>query len=151
MLRLAATACALTFAAHGAWAQDWLTVQGFPETPQDDLVEVNPARQDEGQQVTVLLRVSRKEMRTSFKGHRYRSYLGKAVIDCTVQQGWYLVNRYYQQPLWAGPETAQESFRPGEAPVAFKDMPGDAARKIVQAACKGKDQSRDQGKDRAKP
>ncbi|RYE42422.1 MAG: hypothetical protein EOP24_32750 [Hyphomicrobiales bacterium] len=141
MLRLVAIACALTLVASGAWADDWLTVHGFRDAPEDDLAEVNPTPQDEGRQLTVLLRVSRKEMRTSFKGNRYRSYLGKAAIDCSTQTGWYLSNRYYQQPLWKGAVTAEESFRPGEAPVAFKDMPGDAARKIVHAACKIKPKS----------
>lgn len=138
MLRLVATACALTLVASGARADDWLTVHGFRDASEDDLVEVNPTPQDEAQQLVVLLRVSRKEMRTSFKGNRYRSYLGKVAIDCGAQKGWYLANRYYQQPRWAGAVTAEETFKPGEAPVAFKDMPGEAARKIVQAACKVK-------------
>lgn len=141
MLRLVVAGCALALVASQARADDWLTVHGFREAPEDDLVEVDPTPQDAGRQLTVLLRVSRKAMRTSFKGHRYRSYLGKAAIDCSTQTGWYLANRYYQLPLWKGDVTAEESFTPGEAPVAFKDMPGNAARKIVQAACRIKPRS----------
>lgn len=118
------------------WGDEWLTVHGFRNLPEDDLVEVDPTPVDMHGQQVVLLRVSRKEVRTSFRGQRYRSYVGTAAIDCAERRGWYLTNRYYLQPAWTGPVAADESFRIGEAPLAFRDMPGDAARRIVQAACK---------------
>lgn len=141
LLRHVAIACVSLLCAGAAWSDEWFTVHGYPNQPEDDLVEVNPSAVDMSGQQVVSLRVSRKNVRTSFQGHRYRSYFGTAVIDCTARRGWYLANRYYLQPMWGGPMTAEESFRPGEAPVAFKDMPGDAARKIVQAACSRKARS----------
>ena len=75
-------------------------------------------------------------MRTSFQGHRYRSYRGTALIDCAQREGWYQSGTYYQQPAWQGDVSAREVYASNEAPMRFKDIPGDALHKIVQAACK---------------
>lgn len=119
-----------------AGATEWLTVYGFPEVDQGDLVEVDPTPAEAEGMPVVRLRVSRKQVRTSFQGHVYRSYTSTAAIDCARREGWYQSAAYYPQPEWQGEVSARETYASGEAPVRFKDIPGDTAQKIVQAACK---------------
>lgn len=115
---------------------EWLTIHGFPSQEDSDVIQVNPTSAAWSTQITLEVRVSRKQMRTSFKGHRYRSYTALTAFDCGAKKGWYLSNQYYQEPLWRGPITGREEFQQGEAPVAFKDVPGDTAAKLVTAACR---------------
>lgn len=118
--------------------EEWLTIHGFPEVPDGDLVQINPTAQPWQDQVAVDLRVSRSAMRMNYRNVPYRSYQGMAVFDCVRRKGWYLSLQYYQEPLWRGPVTARLDFREHEAPVTFAGVPGDPADKLVRAACRNR-------------
>ncbi|AVS61651.1 hypothetical protein C8241_07930 [Paracidovorax avenae] len=116
--------------------EEWLTIHGFPEVPDGDLVQINPTAQQWQDQIAVELRVSRSGMRMNYRNVPYRSYQGMAVFDCRRHKGWYLSLQYYQEPLWRGPVTARLDFKEHEAPVTFAGMPGEPADKLVRAACR---------------
>ncbi len=116
--------------------EEWLTIHGFPEVPDGDLVQINPTAQQWQDQIAVDLRVSRSGMRLNYRNVPYRSYQGMAVFDCVRRKGWYLSLQYYQEPLWQGPVTARLDFKEHEAAVTFAGMPGEPADKLVRAACR---------------
>lgn len=116
--------------------EEWLTIHGFPELGESDLVQINPTVLPWQEKVAVEVRVSRSAMRTNQRNVAYQSYEGMAVFDCVQRKGWYLSLRYYQQPNWRGPVTARAEFGEHEAPVMFAGIPGDPAGKLVRAACR---------------
>ncbi|WP_415267972.1 surface-adhesin E family protein [Acidovorax sacchari] len=130
------TASAAGYPEVASRAGEWLTIHGFPEVPDGDLVQINPTAQHWQDQVAVDLRVSRSGMRINYRNVPYRSYQGMAVFDCVRRKGWYLSLQYYQEPLWRGPVTARLDFKEHEAPVTFAGMPGEPADKLVRAACR---------------
>ncbi|WCM91750.1 surface-adhesin E family protein [Paracidovorax anthurii] len=117
---------------------EWLTIHGFPEVPDGDLVQINPTVVPWRGRVTVDVRVSRASTRTSYGKTPYRSFKGVAVFDCEARAGWYLSLQYFQEPFWQGPVTARDEFKDNEAPVAFNGVPGHPAGKILRAACQGR-------------
>ena len=118
-----------------ALAQEWLAVHGDPSQREDDLIEIRPASLSRAERLTVEVRVSRSMLRDAYGGGKYRSHQGLAVVDCDKQAAWYVQMQFYGQPLWGGPVTMSRTFKAGDAPVAFKDIPGQAER-LVRAACK---------------
>ncbi|MDA8454258.1 hypothetical protein M4R22_05740 [Acidovorax sp. GBBC 3334] len=125
-------------AAAAARPEEWLTIHGFPEVPDGDIVQINPTAQQWQNQITVDLRVSRSSLRTSYSKGLYRSYRGVALFDCAQRKGWYLSLQYFGEPLWQGPMTAQIDFKENEAPVTFAGIAGDPAGKLIRAACRKK-------------
>lgn len=115
---------------------DWLTVHGFPEQPQGDLIQVNPTPVPWQDRFTIEVRVSRSMVRDGYNGQPYRSFKAVAVVDCTTRKGWYLTIQYFIQPSWQGTPTSKRDFRENEAPVAFKGIAGDPSGKLIAAACK---------------
>ncbi|WP_315123114.1 hypothetical protein [Comamonas antarctica] len=126
---LLATVCA------SSWAQDWFTVYGDPLQPEADLIEIRLPSPSQADHLAVEVRVSRSATRVAYGGGKYRSHHSMAVIDCENQAGWYTQMKFYQLPAWKGPMTMSRSFELGSAPVAFKDIPGEAQR-LVRAACR---------------
>lgn len=114
----------------------WLTVHGDPNDRASNLVEVRPEPTGLDQRVVLDLRVSRDRERTSFRGQKYRSYYAKAVVNCSTQKAWYLWLSYYAEPSWSGQAVAREEYREGEAPVLFKDVPGQPYKRLIAAACR---------------
>lgn len=114
----------------------WLTVHGDPNDRAGNLVEVRPEPTGLDQRVVLDLRVSRDRVRTSFRGQKYRSYYAKAVVNCSTQKAWYLWLSYYGEPSWAGQTVGREEYREGEAPVLFKDVPGQPYKRLIAAACR---------------
>lgn len=84
------------------------------------------------------LRVSRNEIRTSFKGLKYRSYYAKVIVNCESRNAWYLWLSYFDLPLWKGQPIGREEYSEGKAPVLFKDIPGQPYKRLIGAACKSK-------------
>lgn len=136
------SALALCAAAQGAAAQTgsatdlWFTLHGDPHEPTKNLIEVRPEPVGLDQRVVLDLRVSRDQMRTSFRGQKYRSYYAKAVINCHNHKAWYLWLSYYAQPQWKGETVGREDYTEGQAPVLFKDVPGEPYKRMIHAACK---------------
>lgn len=127
----------LEVAAQPAKESDlWLTVHGDPNDRASNLVEVRPEPTGLDQRVVLDLRVSRDRVRTSFRGQKYRSYYAKAVVNCSTQKAWYLWLSYYAEPSWAGQTVGREEYREGEAPVLFKDVPGQPYKRLIAAACR---------------
>lgn len=116
--------------------EEWLTIHGFPELGESDLVQINPTATPWQDQVAVELRVSRSAMRTNARNISYRSYQGMAVFDCVQRKGWYLTLSYYQEPNWRGPVTARAEFKEHDSPVVFAGIPGDPSGKLLRAACR---------------
>lgn len=114
----------------------WFTLSGDPQEIGKNLVEVRPEPVGLDQRVMLDLRVSRDQVRTSFRGQKYRSYYAKAVINCSSQKAWYLWLSYYAQPQWKGAAIGREEYAEGEAPVLFKDVPGESYKRMISAACK---------------
>lgn len=126
------------YAQAQAPAEEWLTIHGFPEQTQGDLIQVNPTPVPWQDRFTIDIRTSRSTLRDGYHRHPYRSFKAVAVIDCTTRKGWYLTIRYFNQPMWQGPSSDKKEFRENEAPVAFNGIPGEPARKLVDAACKSR-------------
>lgn len=114
----------------------WLTLHGDPQEPDKNLIEVRPEPIGLDQRVVLDLRVSRDQVRTSFRGLKYRSYYAKAVINCTSQTAWYLWLQYHAQPGWAGPVIGREDYTEGQAALLFKDVPGEPYKRMIAAACR---------------
>ena len=114
----------------------WLTLNGDPQEARKNLVEVRPEPVGMDQRVVLDLRVSRDQQRTSFRGQKYRSYYAKAVVNCATQKAWYLWLSYYAQPQWGGEVVGREEYVEGQAPVLFKDIPGESYKRMISAACK---------------
>jgi len=122
-------------AATRASAQDWFTVAGYPEIAGSDVVQISPALSHWNGQVTLEVRATRRADRTSYSGIPYRSYSGMAVVDCESTKGWFLTLTYYGEPNWQGQASKMASFKPDQAPMAFTDIPGEPAMKVIRAAC----------------
>ncbi len=118
-----------------AQVQDWLTIHGFPELEGSDVIQISPVPSIWQQQVTLDVRVTRQSMRNGYGQVPYRSFQGLAAVDCNVRKGWYMTIRYFNQPSWAGEVVKVASFKPDEAPMAFRDIPGAPADRIINAAC----------------
>ena len=124
-----------------SWAlasEPWFTLLGDPSEKTGELIEVLPEPTSLGDSVLLDLRVSRSHQRTSFRGQKYRSYYAKVTVDCTTQKAWYLWLTYHAEPLWQGPSIAKENYEEGQAPVLFKDVPGQPYKRVIQAACKAR-------------
>lgn len=117
-------------------ADDWLTIHGFPEQVQGDLIQVSPTPVPWQDRFTIEVRASRSTLRDGYHHHPYRSFKAVAVIDCTFRKGWYLTIQYYTQPMWQGPSSDKKEFRENQAPVAFNGIPGEPSRKLIAAACR---------------
>lgn len=135
-----AVATALCLVPAGVSAQQappqWFTLTGDRDDTSQNLIEILPEPVGVDQRVLLDLRVSRDQMRTSFRGQKYRSYYAKVVVDCAAHRAWYLQLTYYALPLWVGAVTGQERYREGEAEVLFRDMASDWSRRMVSAACR---------------
>ena len=114
----------------------WFPLKGDPGVPQTDLIEVRPEPTGMGQRVLLDVRVSRSEERSSFKGLRYRSYTAKVAVNCGTSKAWYLWLSYHTLPLWKGEPIGREEYAEGEAPVLFRDVPGEPYKSLIAAACK---------------
>ena len=114
----------------------WLTLHGDRQEPNKNLIEVRPEPVGQDQRVVMDVRVSRAQERTSFRGQKYRSYYARAVINCDTHKAWYRWLNYHAQPQWAGPIVGREEYNEGEAPVLFKDVPGEHYKRMISAACK---------------
>jgi len=125
----------LTGAAPHASAQDWFTISGYPEIADSDVVQISPAISYWNGQVTLEVRATRRNERTSYSGTPYRSYSGMAVVDCESAKGWFLTLTYYAVPNWQGAPSKVATFKPDEAPMVFNDIPGAPAGKVIRAAC----------------
>ena len=114
----------------------WFTLLETPGTTTGNVVQVRPEPILIDQRILLQLRVSRDEVRTSFRGYPYRSYNAQVAINCTQQKAWYLRISYFDAPLWTGTATAREEFMEGQAPVLFKDIPGESHKRMISAACR---------------
>jgi hypothetical protein len=130
-------ACAFSFhvASSGDQRESWFTLVGDPSDSHADLIEVRPEPMNAGRHVLLDLRVSRSHVRTSFGGHKFRSYTAKVAVNCAARQAWYLALTYHALPLWQGPPVVHESYEEGQAAVLFKDVPNQPYKRLIKAAC----------------
>ena len=114
----------------------WFTLLDEADQTPGNVIQVRPEPVSIDDRVMLQLRVSRDAQRTSFRGQIYRSYEAKVVINCSSHKAWYLWLSYYATPRWAGPTIAREDYTEGQAPVLFKDIPGESYKRMIAAACK---------------
>lgn len=134
-MRLTIAGLVLAALSTPALADDWLTVHGDPAQGEQDLIQIRPASISRADYLRIEVRVSRSAPRTAYGGGSYRGHHSTAAVDCASHKAWYTQMRFYDQPMWAGPVTMSRTFKLGEAPVAFKDIP-DQADRLVRAACR---------------
>lgn len=108
---------------------------GYPEIADSDVIQISPTLSHWNGQVTLEVRATRRSDRTGYSGATYRSYSALALVDCSSAKGWFMTMTYYGSPNWQGPASAVTSFKPEEAPMAFNDIPGTPAAKVIRAAC----------------
>ncbi|RYF08370.1 MAG: hypothetical protein EOO31_02800 [Comamonadaceae bacterium] len=119
-----------------AFADDWFSVYGDPvQEGAQDLIQIRPASISRGDHLTIEVRVTRSAVREAYGGGKYRGHHSTAQVDCSRNKAWYTQMKFYGEPQWAGPVIMSRSFEPGQAPVVFKDIPGQAER-LVRAACR---------------
>ncbi|MBC7604755.1 MAG: hypothetical protein H7255_19130 [Ramlibacter sp.] len=123
------------FAASGQDA--WLTVAGEPDRPDVNTIQVDPSTRVLGDaMLTMKVRVSRSNQRTSWDGIPYRSYESVVSFDCQNRTARYLTIHYFEKPLWEG-----QSYRTGDYSrgvprfMAFRDVEPNPNVRIVNAAC----------------
>lgn len=114
----------------------WFTLVDEPGPNTGNVIQVRPEPISMDDRVMLQLRVSRDTLRSSFRGQKYRSYDAQVVINCSSHKAWYLWLSYYAQPRWSGPVVGRENYTEGQAPVLFKDIPGESYKRMITAACK---------------
>ncbi len=116
---------------------EWFTVYGEPAQVDRDLIQIRPTSITylEPDLLSVQVRVSRSAAREAYGGGHYRGHQSTATVDCAGRNAWYTRMRFYGQPGWSGPVIMDRSFRQGEAPLVFKEIP-DQADRLIRAACR---------------
>lgn len=133
LLALTAT-LVLPVAVHAA---DWFTLFGTAGDPDDDYVQTDPTTVKIEDRKRILdIRVNRSEVRTSTDGIRFRSFQGKAEVDCDVRTARYVAATFYSEPNFSGTPIASLRFeKDQDRPVTFRKIPGALDTRIVKAAC----------------
>lgn len=121
-----------------AHAQDWLTVQGDPELPDQDTVQVDPvARELEPRVMGV--RVNRSAPRISWDGVPYRSYTAQVAFDCTSRTARYRSIAFFLDPLWQGNPMRTVDYTSGPPRMMeFREIQPNPTQRIISAACPAK-------------
>lgn len=115
---------------------EWFTIAGDAGHAAGDYIQLNPAMiSKESGLVTIPLRVSRASERTSQDGITFRSFVGVAGVDCNRKTVRYLQASFYKQPNFEGASFLTKEYGAVIRPVAFREIPGDHATRIMRAAC----------------
>lgn len=130
--------CIALFHVNAAQAEDnWLTLVGDPKDQTADYIQLDPSglSRDRNRRV-VPVRVSRAHARTSKEGIVFRSVEGVAAIDCVSGSARILKASFYAEANFKGTPIRVEIFKPGDVrPMAFRDVSGQPAQRVVRAAC----------------
>lgn len=119
-------------------AAGWFTVAGYPGDPAVDVVQIDPVPvRTEGSDVTMRVRVSRGAERQSAQGTVFRSFEADALIDCKRRTAHFVIANFYAKPGFQGQPFHTETYEGLEKrPMAFRQIAGDPAQRIINAACK---------------
>lgn len=115
----------------------WFTVLGDPANPAVDTIEVDPSPVSVTVDAqTMRVRVSRSQLRKSWDGVPYRSYVSDVVFDCANKKARYSTLVFYMQPLWQGPSHNTSTYtRDNPRWMEFRDVRPNPNRQIIRAAC----------------
>jgi hypothetical protein len=116
---------------------DWFTVAGVAGDDQEDYIQVDPTRiRFDGERRLLDVRVSRTKTRISMDGVVFRSFQGVAEVDCAQSTARYVSATFYAAPHFAGPPvTSIEYSEASRRPMAFRDISGGFAARLIRAAC----------------
>lgn len=119
-------------------AAGWFTVAGYPDDPAVDVVQIDPVPvSTKGSEVVMRVRVSRGAQRKSAQGTVFRSFDAAALIDCKRHAAHFVVARFYNEPGFKGEPFHTETYEGREQrPMAFREIAGNPAERIITAACK---------------
>ena len=126
---------AFALAAHAA---GWLTVAGYPDDPAVSVVQIDPVPvRTRGHEVVMRVRVSRDAERKSAQGTVFRSFVAEAAIDCKTRTAHFVTASFHAEPQFRGKPFHTETYEGREQrPMAFREMAGNPAGRIINAACK---------------
>ncbi|RZL62858.1 MAG: hypothetical protein EOP81_14940 [Variovorax sp.] len=136
MRRVALSAFALV-CGHSAIHAAWFTLAGNPLDNSADYIQVDPQSVvADGVLRTLQVRVSRAQTRTSTDGVAFRSFQGIAEVNCEKKTARYTSATFYNQPHFTGPPVTTLTYQPNQVrPVAFRQIDGDYAQRLIRAAC----------------
>lgn len=130
--------CLVAFNLGAARADNnWLTLVGDPRNPTADYIQLAPRSISRDKNLrTVLVRVSPVHSRTSKEGIVFRSFEGRAAIDCQSRTARILQASFYAEPDFRGIPARSVVFKPDDVrPLAFREVSGKPTQRVVQAAC----------------
>lgn len=115
----------------------WFTLAGDPSNNAADYIQVDPQSVvAEGELRTLQVRVSRAGPRTSTDGITFRSFQGIAEVNCEKKTARYTTATFFSAPHFAGPPLTTLTYpRDQVRPVAFRQIEGDYAQRLIRAAC----------------
>lgn len=135
-ITLALSAWLCSNAASAQTAQTWFTVMGDPSDPSVNTIQVNPTPVSvDGEQRTMLVRVSRSTMRRNWDGLPYRSYESRVRFDCVNNSARYLSADFYMQPAWTGERVPAAYSAETPRMMEFRDVTPNPTLRIMRAAC----------------
>lgn len=122
---------------HSAVHAGWFTLAGDSLDNTVDYIQVDPQSVEaDGVLRTLQVRVSRSTTRTSTDGVAFRSFQGVAEVNCEKKTARYTSATFYSQPHFAGPPVTTLSYQRNQVrPVAFRQIDGDYAHRLIRAAC----------------
>jgi hypothetical protein len=115
----------------------WLNIQGDPEDPSADTLEVDPIPVSlDGSTRVMRVRVSRGAPQSNWDGVPYRSFESDVLFNCAGGSARYVAVSYYMLPAWKGRPHAAFRYKPGRPrPMRLHGMEGSPTARIVRAAC----------------
>jgi hypothetical protein len=115
----------------------WLNIQGDPDDPSADTIEVDPMPVTlEGQTRVMRVRVSRGAAQSNWDGVPYRSFKSEVLFNCAAGTAKYVAVSYYMLPAWKGSPHAAFRYQPGRPrPMRLRGMKGSPTARIVRAVC----------------
>jgi len=121
----------------GAVHAEWLTLFGSAGDGASDYVQTEPTTvQVDGQIRFLDIRVNRAEVRTSTDGVHFRSFEGKAEVDCDQRTARYVAATFFSEPNFSGTPVASLRFQKNQnRPLVFRKIPGALDERLVKAAC----------------
>lgn len=129
------SALLLCASAHGQ--DSWLTLVGYPNDSQSDVIEADPlSRSITPNGPTLEIRVSRAMLRTSTEGIPFRSYTATVLVDCAAKTARFVAASFYLMPLWEGKSHRTLVYAPTEIrPLLFRFFDPNPLLRIVAATC----------------
>ena len=117
--------------------QNWLTLAGDASSAGSEYIQFDPSQMSrEAGVVTIPVRVSRAQTRTSQDGVVFRSYSATAAIDCVKRTARFLRVTFFAEPDFGGEPVETREFGTVVRAMAFRGIAGERVKQVIRAACK---------------